>query len=173
MYGSYHVYVRNAGIIVKFFSVFLAITLLFAGLPAVQANLPLPRFVSIKSGEANVRTGPGMEYPIQWIYVKPGLPVEIVAEYEQWRRIRDIQGDEGWVHRALLSGRRTVIVTRSNQRLLKSPRDDGTALASIEQGVVADVMDCKEFYCRVKADTYRGWISKQSLWGVYPAETID
>src|SRR5258706_546116 len=88
---------------------FVLITLLFCS-AANAASLPLPRFVSLKSEEANVRTGPGTRYPIQWVYHRAGMPVEIVEEYDLWRKIRDVEGTTGWVHKTMLAGNRTALI---------------------------------------------------------------
>jgi SH3-like domain-containing protein len=137
-----------------------------------QTGLHVPRFASLRSGEVNVRTGPGTRYPVEWRFQRRGLPVEITAEFGTWRRVRDGQGAEGWVHRSMLSGRRTVVIASSVETLRRRAAADATAVARAEQGVMATVRTCREKWCEIEAQGFRGWVPERSLWGVYPNETI-
>ncbi len=134
-----------------------------------ETGLPLPRFVSLAAEPANVRTGPGVRYPIEWVFKRKGLPVEIIAEYELWRKIRDSDDAVGWVHKRLLSGRRTVLVGGdSMQVLLEQPETGAKTVTLAEPGVVARLLECRGLWCRIDAAGREGWIPRASLWGVAP-----
>lgn len=156
---------------------FLVVILLlsFPLCQAVQAKsgLPVPRFVSLRSAQINVRVGPGKDYPIEWVYMRANLPVEIIAEFENWRKIKDIEGAEGWVHQSMLTGTRHALVQKTVQDLRDQPRNDGQVIAQIEPDVMVRVQKCQGDWCRIQIDSHRGWLLKESLWGVYPNETIN
>lgn len=135
-------------------------------------SLPVPRFVSLATGEVNLRTGPGMRYPVKLVVRKSGLPVEVVREFDVWRQVRDIDGDDGWVHKSMLSGRRSVIVKAQVQTLLRKPESSAKPVAKLEPGVVARLQTCKEGWCEINASGYDGWIKKETIWGVYPDEAF-
>lgn len=137
------------------------------------SGLPLPRFVSVNSDRVNVRKGPGQQYPIVWVYRRKGMPVEIVAEYEQWRQIRDRDGSLGWVQKNLLTGRRTALVVGAVRPLRKDPKDDAPPVALLEPGVVGEIKRCKGEWCEVKVRNYSGWMRRGDLWGIYPDETLE
>ncbi len=129
------------------------------------SGLPLPRFVSLKSGEVNLRTGPGKRYPIDWIYRRRGLPVEIIDEFEDWRRVRDHDGTVGWVHRFMLVSRRTVLVTGQTRTLRRRPEPAATGLAYLEAGVIADLKDCHKAWCLIEAQGFDGWLHRTEIFG--------
>lgn len=155
------------------------IALAFALLVALQAggaaraaeDLPLPRFVSLRSGEVNLRTGPGTNYPVDWVMVRKGMPVEVLAEFDIWRKIRDWQGTVGWVHQSLLSGSRTALITGGTRTLLSEP-ERGRPVAHLEPGVIAKLLECDHAWCRLEAESYRGWLKRDEFFGVYPTETV-
>jgi SH3-like domain-containing protein len=142
-------------------------------------GLPLPRFVSLRADSVNLRVGPNARYPIEWIYVRRDLPVEIIAEFDTWRRIKDPAGTEGWVHSSMLSGRRTAMVTGEIRPLLRTMETKADAkpdlVATLEPGVIVSVERCPQgaSFCRVEADGAEGWLSRDALWGVYPGEIIN
>ena len=136
-------------------------------------NLPLPRFVSLKSTEANVRRGPSRTHRIDWVFTRKDLPVEITAEFGHWRCIRDRDGQGGWIHYSLLSGFRTVIVETEMLDLHARPGPDHPVVARLEAGVIAELGDCDPGWCRVSAGGYKGWAPKSALWGVLPDEIRD
>ncbi|MBN33565.1 MAG: hypothetical protein CMM46_02080 [Rhodospirillaceae bacterium] len=148
-----------------------ALFLLFAAfaLPSVaQDTLPLPRFVSLKADEVYMRAGPGTNYPVNWSYLRKGLPVEILKEYEDWRYVRDIDGAEGWIHRIMLSGSRSVIITGPSIRTgYDSPDLGADAVFRAEPGVQASFISCDVAWCRVEIDGVKGWMPMTDLWGVY------
>lgn len=141
------------------------------------SGLPLPRYVSLKADRVNVRGGPTADHDVEWVFVKAGLPVEIIAEYENWRRIRDSEGAEGWVYHALLTGRRTAIVVpwdegaRTDMR--RRPDDAAQVSAIVEAGVLVSVRECDGTWCDVDAGNIRGYLRQDRLWGVYPEERVE
>lgn len=129
------------------------------------SGLALPRFVSLKSNEVNLRTGPGTRYPIDWIYRRRGLPVEVVDEYDDWRRVRDQDGTMGWVHRFMLASHRTVLVTGQTRILRRRPAADAPGVAYLEPGVVADLEHCQHAWCRIEAQGFDGWLRRNEIFG--------
>ena len=145
--------------------------------PVSTSGLPIPRYVSLKSDHVNVRAGPTKDNDVAWVYTRSGLPVEITAEFENWRRVRDSEGSEGWVYHSLLSGRRTAVVTMKTKDDLAPIYDradltSGVA-AKLQAGVVAQVKKCVGSWCRVIGTGFDGWIEQQRLWGVYADEKVD
>lgn len=142
--------------------------------PKNSSGLPIPRFVSLASDKVFVRTGPALRYPIKWVYKKDHLPVEIIQEFDTWRKIRDMEGDDGWVHQSLLSGDRMGIVKGEvNQPVRKEANEQGKVIAALEPNVVAAIRECKADWCEVAADGYTGWIPRKFLWGIYDSEDFD
>lgn len=150
---------------------------LAANAPGTASGLPVPRYVSLKSDHVNVRAGPTKDQDVTWIYTRSGLPVEITAEFENWRRVRDSEGAEGWVYHSLLSGRRTAVVTMKKKDDLAPiyDRADATSAvaAKLQAGVVATVKRCNEGWCRIAGNGFDGWIEQQRLWGVYADEKVN
>lgn len=136
-------------------------------------NLPIPRYVSIKATEANVRRGPSLTHRIDWIYRHKDMPLKITAEHEHWRRVEDAEGAGGWVHYSLLSGVRTVLVQAETLPLRMKPLPDAPVTAKAERNVVARLGDCLPDWCQIRAGRYRGWVQKAALWGVSPDEIRD
>jgi len=162
---------------------FLAILLLAPAASVVADNekLPVPRFASLKSDEVNLRAGPGEDKPKLWVYQRAGMPVEIIEEFDTWRRIRDYQGVVGWVSAALLSGKRTVIVTKeegdqgdsTHRRILRAKPDAAAdPVAELEPGVIAKLMECDGAWCRLDVKGYQGWLLRTEFWGVFPDEVV-
>lgn len=146
--------------------------------PLGASGLPVPRFVSLKSDKVNMHIGPAKTYEVKWLYQRAGLPVEIIAEFETWRRIRDAEGTEGWVYHSLLSGRRTgMVTTRAANDLVplyEKPDDKGAVTARLERGVIASVKRCSgEGWCYVTGRGFEGYVQQTRLWGVYPNEKVD
>lgn len=136
-------------------------------------NLPLPRYVSLKGKAGNARRGPSTGHRIDWVFTAPGMPLRITAEYENWRRVEDMEGMGGWVHYALLSGSRTVLVKTELAEFLRAPRPDAEIVFRAEGNVIARLLECQPDWCRVNAEGEKGWIAKTSLWGVDPGELVD
>jgi len=138
-----------------------------------ETNLPIPRYVSIKASEANVRRGPGLTHRIDWVFQRRHLPVQVTAEFGHWRRIQDIEGAGGWVHYSLLSGARYVLVTKDFAALYKKPSPEARLIARAEAGVVARLGDCIDGWCKVSADRLSGWARREDLWGIAAGEVLD
>ena len=147
--------------------------------PAGTASgLPVPRFVSLKSDKVNMHIGPAKTYEVKWLYQRAGLPVEITAEFETWRRIRDADGTEGWVYHSLLSGRRTgMVTTKVTDELVPlydKPDAGGAVTAKLERGVITTVKRCTgEGWCLVSGRGFEGYVQQVRLWGVYPNEKVE
>jgi SH3-like domain-containing protein len=138
-----------------------------------ETNLPLPRFVSLKSAEANARRGPSLSHRIDWVFVREDMPLQIVAEFGHWRRVIDRDGMGGWVHYSLLSGSRTVIIDQDLEPLYADASLDSRQVALLEAGVIARVEECTPGWCRLSAGGYRGWAPKTAFWGVAEGEVLD
>lgn len=164
----------------------LALTLLLAAAPLPsgggahaadaeqgESGLPVPRFVSLRANEVNLRAGPGVRYPIEWVYQRRLMPVEVIEEFETWRKIRDWQGTEGWVNKAMLSGQRTVLVLEDVRTLRRDASAEAPAVARAEPGVIARLLKCNGDWCKVDAAGYEGWLARGEFWGVKPGETIN
>ncbi|PLX33003.1 MAG: hypothetical protein C0605_17130 [Hyphomicrobiales bacterium] len=137
----------------------------------------IPRFVSLKNQRINVRGGPGKNHAVQWVFQRKGIPVEIIAQFENWRRIRDADGEEGWIYHSLLSGARTVTVSpwKADARveLLEKPSRLSQIVAFAESGVMGTIRQCTGSWCAVTIDGYKGWVDQNALWGVYPGEVVE
>lgn len=134
---------------------------------------PTAHFASLRSDKVNLRTGPGPDYPIEWVFVRRGLPVEILAQFDTWRKIRDAEGTVGWVHQGMLSSQRSILVTGTIRVLRHDPKPDGEIVASLEPGVVARISRCDPAWCEVKVRGYRGWLERNAVWGVEADEIIE
>ena len=146
------------------------------GLAADEKEEVLPRFVSLRVSSANLRTGPGERFPIEWVYQKKGLPVELLKKYDIWRKIRDYEGTEGWVHRRMLTDNRTVMTQNADQSVLYDEEDPSSAIiAFIDPMVIGRLQECpnKSLFCKVAFPGATGWILRENLYGLYPAETIE
>jgi SH3-like domain-containing protein len=131
---------------------------------------PVPRFVSLRPNEVNARVGPGPNYPIEWIYLRAGLPVEVIAEFDTWRKIRDVEGIETWVHQNMLSSKRHAII--QDPEAIMYPYEDiqTPPLVRLQKGVVVHILKCRNDWCQVRIFDYKGWVQRTSLWGIYPEE---
>jgi SH3-like domain-containing protein len=142
-----------------------------------KSGLPVPRFVSIKPDRVNVRGGPTRDNDVTFVYTRAGLPVEITAESDNWRRIRDWEGSEGWVYHSLLSGRRTAVVMPKDKKALVSLYDSSDSaspvVAQLQAGVMATVKRCTGNWCRIAGAGFDGWVVQEQLWGVYPNEKVE
>lgn len=147
------------------------IALLVAGTAkAAEKREPIPRFASLRADEVNLRTGPGLRYPIEWVYRRKGFPVEIIAQYDHWRQVRDWQGTKGWIIEQLVTDTRTVIV-KGRQRILHAEADASSpALAKLDPGVIARLLECSGHWCEIEARNFTGWVARSGIWGVYPTQ---
>lgn len=149
-----------------------------SGIASAQTKatgLPLPRFVSLRSSEVNMRTGPGIQYPVEWVYHRQQLPMEVIAEYGTWRKVRDWENNQGWIHQAMLSGRRTVIVTGASQTLRSEANSRSLPIALLEPTVTSTLKACSEksSWCQIEFSKYKGWLERTQFWGVYRNEGIE
>jgi len=137
-----------------------------------ETNLPLPRFASMRKGEAYVRVGPGTRFPIDWVFTRKDMPIEILAENDVWRQIRDWEGTVGWVLSSQLAGRRMVIVKGEVGTLRSDPAPTADPVAHIEPGVIGRLIECPVpgDWCRIEVNDIRGWIHRGEVFGVYPTE---
>lgn len=147
---------------------------LIADALAEGSGLPLPRYVSLRADQVNLRTGPGVQYPVEWVYQRLNLPVEIIAEYRTWRKIRDWQSTQGWVHQSMLAGRRSIIVTGKRRSMRSSADTKSAPVALIEAGAIASLSECPTggSWCRVEAGAISGWLRKVEFWGAYRDEVL-
>ena len=134
-------------------------------------NLPIPRYVSLKTNEANARRGPSLSHKIDWIYKRQNMPLEIYAEYENWRRVRDFEGLGGWVHYTLLSGKRYVLIKNELLEMRLLPSMESQVIAKVPQFNIANLDKCNKDWCRIIDNGYKGWVPKSEIWGVYNNET--
>jgi SH3-like domain-containing protein len=155
-----------------FFALLIAMTTLWSyNLSAAEKNV-VPRFVSLRPKEVNARVGPGPEYPVKWIFIKAGLPVEVTAEFDTWRRIRDVDGDEGWVHQNMLCSKRHAIINCPETLVYSGEDEKSSPVVRVQKGVAVDLVKCRGDWCKVQVGEYKGWIKRGTLWGVYPSENV-
>jgi len=138
-------------------------------------GLPLPRFVSLRAGEVNMRTGPGVQYPVEWVYRRRQLPIEIIAEYGTWRKVRDWQGTQGWIHQSMLTGKRTFVITSKARTVRRRPESTSPAEASAEAGAIGEIKNCGkgEGWCQIEIGGYEGWLRRVDFWGAYQNEKVE
>ena len=148
-----------------------------AGVVVGKSGLPVPRFVSLKAGRVNVRGGPGDDYKVAWVFTRQALPVEVIAEFDTWRRVRDSDGQVGWVFHSMLSSKRTAVVSPWQKGdpvpIHASGTADAAVTAYLQPGVLATIDHCRGGWCSLSGKGYSGWIEQGRLWGVYPGETVD
>lgn len=142
---------------------------------AQDSGLPTPRFVSLRAAEVNLRTGPGVQYPVEWIYQREALPVEVLREYRTWRLVRDWEGTQGWMHQSMLSGKRTFIVTGKARTIRAEPDVKSRAVAYIEPPALGELLSCPpgSVWCQVRAQGKEGWLRKIEFWGAYQNEAFE
>lgn len=140
-------------------------------------GLPLPRYASLKTDRVNLREGPSKDHATKWVFQRAGLPVEITAEFEIWRKVRDSEGAEGWVLHSLLSGRRTALVAPGKKgqtfKIYARPSKSGELAAQLQSGVIANVKSCDGSWCQIDGEGFKGYIEQVALWGVYPNEKLE
>ncbi|WP_460019373.1 SH3 domain-containing protein [Magnetospira thiophila] len=139
-----------------------------------DSGLPLPRFVSLRAAEVNMRTGPGLRYPVEWVYHRRRMPMEVIAEYGTWRKVRDWQGTQGWVHQSMLDNRRTMIVLGDVRTLRSAPDAASKPVARVEPGVIGRIAECPmdSSWCLMEVNEFDGWLRRVEFWGVYPTEDL-
>lgn len=157
--------------------IFSVISLIIMGLAASpfahgKETLPLPRFASLRSGEVNVRVGPGKHYPIEWTFTRAQMPVEITAEFYTWRKIRDWQGSGGWVHQSMLSGNRMGIILEKEVICHEDANPQSTPIVRLAPQVIVKLLKTSGNSCRIQVEGHKCWLPKDKLWGVYEKESI-
>ena len=137
-------------------------------------GMPLPRFAALRADEVYMRIGPGKHYPIEWVYKRRDLPVQIEREFEDWRLVRDQENTKGWVHQATLAPRRTGVVAGGEQVLRRDARDDAEPVARLKPGVIVRLRACDAAsdWCQAQVQDYRGWMKRSEVWGLLPGESI-
>jgi SH3-like domain-containing protein len=140
-------------------------------------GLPVPRYVSLKTDRVNLREGPSKDHATTWVFQRAGLPVEITAEFETWRKVRDSEGSEGWVLHSLLSGRRTALVApwkkNENFKIFAKANESSELAATLQSGVIGNIRSCDSGWCLIDGDGFKGYIKQSNLWGVYPGEKVE
>lgn len=172
---------RVATMIGRFGALLLAVGLIVGPVRAdplgSATGLPLPRYASLKTDRVNLREGPSKDHATKWVFQRAGLPVEITAEFETWRKVRDSEGAEGWVLHSLLSGRRTALIAPGKKgqafKIYAKPSSSADVAATLQSGVIANVKSCDGTWCLIDGDGYKGYIEQVALWGVYPNEKIE
>jgi SH3-like domain-containing protein len=161
------IHCKSVGFFAIFFMVLsLSFTYSFAEAAATTPSM-VQRFGSLKSSEVNVRSGPGSHYPILWVLIRKGLPVRILAEFDNWRKIEDFEGKQGWIHQSLLNAKQTVIVLEKEALLKNAPCPEGQAVARLEKGVIASLLKIQRPWCHVYVEKVaKGWVHCQALWGI-------
>ena len=141
------------------------------------SGLPIPRFVSLKTEKVNVRKGPSSDHAVAWVYQAKGLPLEVTAEFETWRRVRDAEGAEGWILQNMLAGKRTAVIAPSRKgsfvNLMSRPSLESGAVAKLASGVMGDIKSCDGTWCRIVANGYDGYVDQNVIWGAYPGEALN
>tara|TARA_S200000501_G_C20515725_1_gene609027 strand:- start:46 stop:609 length:564 start_codon:yes stop_codon:yes gene_type:complete len=139
-----------------------------------ETGLEIPRYVSLKSNDANIRVGPSTNYPIIIKYIQKSYPLKILEEYDDWRKIEDFNKNNGWIHKSLISGNRTGIILSNNDDKIKVYNTiEGKMIGNIGAGNIISINKCKIDWCSISIDEYKGWILKKNIWGVEDTETID
>lgn len=134
------------------------------------AASPLPIFISLRSNKVNLRSGPGVQYPIDWVYQRRDLPVQLIDQFETWRRVRDWQGTVGWVHQSMVHGKRTVMVTAPDIVLRREPNSGAAGLARLEEKVIASLKACKTGWCEIEVKGMSGWLPNDAIFGLNAGE---
>ena len=161
--------------IILMLSYFVLPDVAYAQSEQAASGLPLPRFVSLRSDKVRMRTGPGVRYPIDWIYKRQNMPMEVVAEFGTWRRVQDFQGTQGWMHQSMLNNKRAIVVTGQTRTLRFTSDSKSPAVARIEPSVIGKIIRCKKVsgWCKLSFTKYEGWLRRVEFWGAYPTEEIN
>lgn len=174
----------KGGVVVHRFRAFACFCLILAAFAGVAPRAvfaqtmgpsgnPLPRFVSVSANKAYMRTGPGRQYPVDWVYERRGLPMEVIDEFGAWRKVRDHEGVTGWMLVSLLSGKRMAMIRGKRRALLMEPALDAPVLIYADAGVLGAIETCEGLWCELTVDGTEVWVERRHLWGVYPNEVID
>ena len=139
-----------------------------------ETGLEIPRYVSLKSNDANIRVGPSKNYPIEIKYIKKNYPLKVLEEYEEWRKVEDFKNNIGWIHKSLISGTRTGIILSSDNKAIRLLNTlNGNVIGEIGEGNIVYLEKCKIDLCLVVAENFKGWMNKKYIWGVRKNEIIN
>ena len=136
------------------------------------SNLDIPRFVTLKTGLVNMRTGPGKNYPIKWQYQRRHLPMKVIGEFDVWRKVVDHEGITGWMHVSTLSVKRMALITDTTVKI--HVRDDPASRvrAVAEQGALGEIENCRSGWCKITAENITGWVRRPAIWGLLEGESF-
>jgi SH3-like domain-containing protein len=137
------------------------------------SGLPVPRFVTLKFNEVNMRAGPGREYPVLWSYNKAGLPLLVEAEFGMWRKVVDHEGTTGWMRGSVISLRRMALVIEGSAKLYRDPSVDGVVVAIAEKNALLELQTCPRTMCKVANEDVHGWIRREAIWGILENEALN
>ena len=137
------------------------------------SGLPVPRFVTLKSDEVNMRVGPGREYPLSWVYKQKNLPLKVIAEFDVWRKVIDHEGTTGWVHSQLVTLKRYALIQSRLTKLHRKADETSAVLAVADKGVLLELQICEPLWCRVASDDLRAYVRRDAIWGVLETETLN
>ena len=139
-----------------------------------ETGLEIPRYVSLKSDDANIRVGPSMNYPIEIKYIIKNYPLKVLDEYEEWRKVEDFTQNIGWIHKSLITGTRTgIVLSNENKNIELLNTLDGNIIGEIGKGNIVYLEKCKIDWCLISAENFKGWIHKKNIWGVKRNEIIN
>ncbi len=138
-----------------------------------STGLPIPRYISLGSNEANMRRGPSSDYPVDWVYHREGFPLRVIGESGHWRKVEDADGIKGWFHYALLSGNRTALILTDRVEARQAAAENAQISMILEKGVIAPLKACTPNWCRVEIERIEGWLPKSAIWGVNPDEVFE
>ena len=130
-----------------------------------KTGLPLPRFVSLKGNEVNLRRGPSLDYKIDWVYKRKHLPLMIVSEFGHWRKVTDFEGYSGWIYKDLLSGSRYIIVKKEETLLRNKASFNSLGKAILKKEVIGKLIDCEGLWCFIQIKNMRGYVLAEDIWG--------
>ena len=130
------------------------------------------RYASLRANDVNVRAGPGVRYHVKWKFIQRHAPIEVIAQYDTWRKIRDWEGGEGWVHRAMIATKRSLLLKGNGKTMRRRPSDSAPAVARLASNMIVLAKKCDMEWCLVSARGHAGWIRRKGLWGLYPKEQI-
>ncbi len=167
--------IYSLGLLAMFSASLVSGTISTADAQIQGSGLPLPRYVSLRAAEVNLRTGPGVQYPVEWIFQRESLPVEIIKEYRTWRLVRDWEGTQGWMHQSMLSGKRTFLVTGKTRTIRAQPEAKGRAVAKVEPGAVGELLACPATngWCQVRINGLEGWLRRVDFWGISRSDSFE
>ena len=138
-----------------------------------ETGLEIPRYVSLKSNDVNIRVGPSINYPIEIKYIVKNYPLKVIEEYEDWRKVEDFKKNIGWIHKSLISGTRTgIVLSEDNKNIELLNTLDGNIIGEIGKGNIIYLEKCKIDWCFISSGNFKGWMDKKHIWGVKQNEII-